>query len=281
MTNVALQARRLADTLRIMKTILPMLVVAAAILAGCATPYELAMNPAKAPVVDDSASVTGVPKYKRIMLVPPAGRPGTDIDTDLATIERELIRNGVTLLIGGARTENDGPVTADGRILAEAKAANADAILEIIRFGPAHATERALGARFFVPEGMGTVREIGDEMQRMILIKSGNRPIVETDEASYAKLAGDQRALSRLYEDEVMEFTGRLVEVKSREIMTSLHYYAPGVRCGRPYFEIMDGKGKTSVQAYEWADDDAKHLRRALARKAIIKSLANRIGGPR
>lgn len=265
-----------------MKTIFPILLVAA-VLAGCATPYELAMNPAKTAVVDDSATVSEVPKYRRIMVVPPAGRARGDMDADLATIERELMRNGVTLIAAGATPEgtNQRSVAENDRILDAAKTAGAEAILEINLFGPARATERSLGARFFVPEGKGTIRDLGDDMQRMVLLKSGNRPLIETDEPSFAKLTGDDRRLARLYEDEVMEFSGRLIEVKSREIIASLHYYAPGVRCGRAYFEIIDDKGKTMSQAYEWADDESKRLRRAVARKAIIKALSDRIASPR
>lgn len=257
-----------------MKPIFPILILAAA-LTGCTAHHELAMNPVKSPVVDDSAFVAGSPGFKRILMVPPAGRTGADAEDDLATIERELMRNGVT------------PIYAPGasgdaaKTFAAAREAGADAMMEITRFGPARASERTLGARFFAPEDQGTIREIGDEMQRMILIKSGNRPVVETDEASHAKVVGDARQRTRVYEDEVMEFSARLVEVKSREITASIHYYAPGVRCGRPYFEVFDDKGKITAQAYDWNDEEARRMRRAAARKAIIKAVADRIAAPR
>lgn len=257
-----------------MKTALPIL-IPVLVLAGCATPYELAMNPAKSPVIDDSAQVSGAPVFKRIMVVPPSGRGGPDTEDDIATIERELMRRGVTPVYApGAGAEA-------GRTFAVAKEAGAEAVMEITRFGPARAAERGLGARFFAPEDKGSIREIGDDVQRMVLIKSGNRPVVETDEASHAKITGDTRRVTRVYEDEVMEFSARIVEVKSRDITASLHYYAPGVRCGRPYFEVIDNQGKTTAQAYDWTDEESRRMRRAEARKAIIRTVAERVATPR
>ncbi len=253
----------------------PTLLIPALLLAGCATPYELAMNPAKSPVTDDSAYVSGAHAYKRIMVVPPSGRGGPETEDDIATIERELMRRGVTpVYAAGAGAEA-------GRTFATAKEAGAEAVMEIIRFGPARATERGLGARFFAPEDRGSIREIGDDVQRLVLIKSGHRPVIETDEASHAKITGDARRLTRVYEDEVMEFSARLVDVKSRDITASLHYYAPGVRCGRPYFEMIDDRGKTTAQAYDWTDEEARRMRRAEARKAIIRTVAERVAAPR
>lgn len=249
-------------------------------LCGCTTTYELAMYPAKPVVVDESAVPAAIARYKRIMVVPPVSRGRSDIEAELATIERELMRNGVVLI--SAHSAPDDPPRVPGdidRVMRAAQSANADAILEISHFGTVKAVERSLGARFFVPEGAGVIHDLGDDMQRLVLLKSGNKLIVETDEATYGKIDDDMRKLSRIFEDDVVEFTGRLVEVQSREVVASLHYYAPGVRCGRPYYEIMNNRGKTTGVAYDWATEDARRMRRVLARKAIITAVAERLSG--
>ena len=254
------------------------ILAAAILLAGCTTTHELAMPPAKSPVVDNCAASTELPKYKRVMLVPPAGRGRSDIDGEFAAIERELIRNGVTLLTAdGLR---DDPSLRDlEKVFAAARDTGAEAILEIRSFGTARGVELPGSTRYFAPEGAGVIRQLGDEVQRMVMIKSGGKPLVETDEESYSRLSGDARKRSRAYTDDVLELSGRLIDVKTREVVISLHYLVPVARCGRPYFEIVEDSGKTTESAYAWDADDSRRARRAVARKMVITKLADRLSG--
>lgn len=179
--------------------------------AGCTSvTYELRAEPLTA-VEDQSASSANLAQrsYRQVMVLPPSGSERGQFDTNLAVLERALLRRGLTMIApavsarvvfnedqpSGAQRRGGSELSDLERILIMARESRANAVLQI--------------------------GELGDQgaARRLFVATPGVAPLREVTPGEWNRAAPAWRwAL----EAPVLRFTARLIDVESGEIMASL-----------------------------------------------------------
>lgn len=255
-------------------------VAASIFLSGCGSTMTLTMEPHSPIIEDDSAVSKNMPKYSRIMLVPPSGTASVAFEKNMAVAEREFIKRGLSLISpavtsrvlegvqSGKGGEDSGKELTNAnnevtklsdveKALIMAKRSNAEAILQIGAFDFQQPRGRPGAARFFIKSPSG------DNM-------------MEVDEKTYYNVVGSDTLTRRGYGDHYVDFSGRLIDVQSGQVMASFHYLGYVMRTGKPYSETLNEKGQTLNARYNWVEE--KETRMQLFYKELFSAIADRIG---
>jgi len=208
--------------------------------------------------------------YRRIMIVPPSGTARGQLDNEMAFLEKEFIKGGLTVIsIGitgrivvvgqitkeGKKDENAAELSDVERALIMAEKTGAEAILQIATFSW---TTDSPATRYFV-------REEGSSSYR------------EVSKPEYLRFEGK----TYTYNSNILTFIARLIDVQSGEVMASFN-----IRCAgnwnlpRDYSAtIQEGNGSQYIvkenypysPGYFWEESTKKTLDRVL--KVVIKRI--------
>ncbi|GAB4155613.1 MAG: hypothetical protein Fur0037_23990 [Planctomycetota bacterium] len=240
------------------------LAAAISILAGCA-PFTVHLEPVQPPWQDaSSVSPALVPgKCASIMIVPPSGTARSEFESLVATAERAFMRRGIRVISpaitarvvqqseglkeGGAATLSDVE-----RALMLAESSNADAILQVGRF---EATGKSpLAHRYFAaPPGKKQLVECGlDEFRAA---------------AAAGRVTWDYRA-------DVLDFSGRLIDVRSGEVLASFAISVPFARVADPHDITLDAGPVLLSQNYDWESEENARVMAGRAMDFLFDHLA-------
>jgi hypothetical protein len=247
------------------------------ILAGCGSTMTLTMDPVTPIIEDDSAVSKNMPKYTRVMLVPPSGTATVAFEKNMAVAEREFIKRGLSLIspavtsrvLEGVQTggENSGKELTNAKnevtklsdvekALIMAKRTNAEAIIQIGSFDQQAPRGRPGAARYFIKSPSGA-------------------NMMEVDEKTYYNVMGSDTITRRGFGDYYVDFSGRLIDVQSGQVMASFHYLGYVMRAGKPYTETITDEGQTVNARYNWTEE--KDSRMQAFYKELFSSIADRI----
>lgn len=237
-------------------------------LAACSGQRTLRMDPLAPSWIDDSSVSPRLvgDQFRKVMILPPSGTAGPDFQVSLAAAERAFIRRGVTVispaitsrvvLTDGGQDQSDTGLRLSEleRALVLARQSQSDAVLQIgsLTWTPAESSEH--GRRYFVDSGRS------DEL-------------VEVERSGWMQ-AREAERLAVTVDGEVLEFTGRLIDVDSGEVLVAFHTLVPRTHVGDPLVVVMEEGGKVKSATYRWQSDENAKTTRERAVSALFDRLS-------
>lgn len=250
-------------------------------LVGCVSNATIVMEPADPPLHDESSisRAHDPERYSRIMIVPPTGTAGPVFEESLAAAERAFMRRGITVISTAITSRiilerDDRHQEESGlglseleRALVLAKESNADGVLQIGTWRWRQASESERGGRYFVEHDDPRMVEVSRREYRAYL----------REEAPRAGFFRGRRYTS--VGDQVLDFTGRLVDVESGEVMASFSMEVPKVRVAEPLRLELNRKNELVRASYNFRDSDYSSERERAAVVMLFDRMSALIAG--